>query len=89
TKSADLIYRGLEITTLAQREERYDVLVSQLKAKGLGTKDIQWYLDFFRYGMPPHGGWGLGGARFIMKLLGIEHIRDAMFIYRGVNNLNP
>ncbi|MBR6355331.1 MAG: aspartate--tRNA(Asn) ligase [Alphaproteobacteria bacterium] len=89
TKSADLIYRGLEITTLAQREERYDVLVEQLKAKGLGTKDIQWYLDFFRYGMPPHGGWGLGGARFIMKLLGIEHIRDAMFIYRGVNNLNP
>lgn len=89
TKSADLIYRGLEITTLAQREERYDVLVSQLKAKGLGQKDIQWYLDFFRYGMPPHGGWGLGGARFIMKLLGIEHIRDAMFIYRGVNHLNP
>jgi len=89
TKSADLIYRGLEITTLAQREERYDVLLQQLKAKGLGQKDIQWYLDFFRYGMPPHGGWGLGGARFIMKLLGIEHIRDAMFIYRGVNNLNP
>jgi len=89
TKSADLIYRGLEITTLAQREERYDVLLSQLKAKGLGQKDIQWYLDFFRYGMPPHGGWGLGGARFIMKLLGIEHIRDAMFIYRGVNHLHP
>lgn len=89
TKSADLIYKGLEITTLAQREERYDVLLQQLKAKGLGQKDIQWYLDFFRYGMPPHGGWGLGGARFVMKLLGIEHIRDAMFIYRGVNNLNP
>lgn len=89
TKSADLIYRGLEITTLAQREERYDVLLNQLKSKGLGQKDIQWYLDFFRYGMPPHGGWGLGGARFIMKLLGIEHIRDAMFIYRGVNHLNP
>jgi len=89
TKSADLIYKGLEITTLAQREERYDVLVEQLKSKGLGQTDIQWYLDFFRYGMPAHGGWGLGGARFIMKLLGIEHIRDAMFIYRSVNNINP
>ena len=89
TKSADLIYKGLEITTLAQREERYDVLVNQLKSKGLGQTDIQWYLDFFRYGMPSHGGWGLGGARFIMKLLGVEHIRDAMFIYRSVNNINP
>lgn len=52
TKSADLIYKGLEITTLAQREERYDVLVEQLKSKGLGQTDIQRYLDFFKYGVP-------------------------------------
>ena len=89
TKSADLIYKGLEITTLAQREEHPDVLTNQLLAKGLGTKDIQWYLDFFRYGVPPHGGWGLGGSRFIKQLLNLDTIRDAMFIYRGVNHLYP
>ena len=89
TKSADLIYKGLEITTLAQREERPDVLTKQLKDKGLGTKDIQWYLDFFKYGVPPHGGFGLGGARFIKQLLNLESIREAMFIYRGVNYLYP
>ncbi len=89
TKSADLLYKGLEITTLAQREERYDVLVKQLVAKGLGTTDIQWYLDFFKYGVPPHGGWGLGGSRFLKQLLDLESIRDAMFLFRGVNHLNP
>lgn len=89
TKSADLIYKGLEITTLAQREERPDVLTKQLIAKGLGTTDIQWYLDFFKYGVPPHGGWGLGGSRFLKQLLDLESIRDSMFLFRGVNHLNP
>lgn len=89
TKSADLIYKGVEITTLAQREERPDVLTHQLLEKGLGTKDIQWYLDFFKYGVPPHGGWGIGGARFLKQLLNLESIRDAMFLYRDVNHLYP
>lgn len=89
TKSADLIYKGLEITTLAQREERVDILTKQLLEKGAKTTDIQWYLDFFKYGVPPHGGWGLGGARFIMKLLNLESIRDAMFLFRGVKHLHP
>ena len=89
TKSADLIYKGVEITTLAQREERPDVLVKQLIAKGLGTTDIQWYLDFFKYGVPPHGGWGLGGSRFLKQMLNLESIRDTMFLFRGVNHLNP
>lgn len=89
TKSADLIYKGVEITTLAQREERPDVLAKQLIAKGLGTTDIQWYLDFFKYGVPPHGGWGLGGSRFLKQMLNLESIRDTMFLFRGVNHLNP
>lgn len=89
TKSADLIFKGVEITTLAQREERPDVLTKQLIEKGLGTEEIQWYLDFFKFGVPPHGGWGLGGSRFIKQLLDLETIRDAMFLYRGVNNIYP
>ena len=54
----DLIYRGVEITTGAEREHRYDVLVKQAKEKGL-DKDVEFYLEFFKYGCPPHGGFGI------------------------------
>ena len=83
----DLIWRGVEITTGAQREHRYDLLKKQAEEKGL-DKDVEFYLEFFRYGCPPHGGFGLGIDRFTMLLLGL-HIKDAMFIFRGPNRLNP
>ena len=83
----DLIWRGVEITTGAQREHRYDILKKQAQEKGL-DKDVEFYLEFFRYGCPPHGGFGLGIDRFTMLLLGL-HIKDAMFIFRGPNRLNP
>ncbi len=83
----DLIWRGVEITTGAQREHRYDVLKKQADEKGL-AKDVEFYLEFFRYGCPPHGGFGIGVDRMTMLLLGL-HIKDAMFIFRGPNRLNP
>jgi aspartyl-tRNA synthetase len=83
----DLIWRGVEITTGAQREHRYGELKAQAEEKGLG-EDVKFYLEFFRYGCPPHGGFGLGLDRFIMVLLGIG-IKEAMFIFRGPNRLNP
>ena len=83
----DLIWRGVEITTGAQREHRYDVLSKQAEEKGL-KKDVEFYLEFFRYGCPPHGGFGIGVDRMTMLLLGL-HIKDAMFIFRGPNRLNP
>lgn len=83
----DLIWRGVEITTGAQREHRYDVLKKQADEKGL-TEDIKFYLDFFKYGCPPHGGFGLGIDRLTMLLLGLT-IKDAMFIFRGPNRLTP
>ncbi|MBO5733609.1 MAG: aspartate--tRNA(Asn) ligase [Clostridia bacterium] len=83
----DLIWRGVEITTGAQREHRYDVLARQAEEKGL-AKDVEFYLEFFRYGCPPHGGFGIGVDRMTMLLLGL-HIKDAMFIFRGPNRLNP
>ena len=83
----DLIWRGVEITTGAQREHRYDVLKKQAEEKGL-AEDVKFYLDFFKYGCPPHGGFGLGVDRLTMLLLGL-HIKDAMFIFRGPNRLNP
>lgn len=83
----DLIWRGVEITTGAQREHRYEVLKKQAKEKGL-DEDVKFYLEFFRYGCPPHGGFGLGVDRLTMLLLGL-HIKEAMFIFRGPNRLNP
>ncbi|MCQ2456548.1 MAG: aspartate--tRNA(Asn) ligase [Clostridia bacterium] len=83
----DLIWRGTEITTGAQREHRFDVLKAQTDEKGL-TEDVKFYLEFFKYGCPPHGGFGLGVDRLTMLLLGL-HIKDAMFIFRGPNRLNP
>lgn len=83
----DLIWRGVEITTGAQREHRYNILKKQADEKGLG-EDVKFYLEFFRYGCPPHGGFGLGVDRLTMLLLNLT-IKDAMFIFRGPNRLNP
>ncbi len=83
----DLIWRGVEITTGAQREHRYDILKAQAAEKGL-DKDVEFYTEFFRYGCPPHGGFGVGVDRMTMLLLGLT-IKEAMFIFRGPDRLNP
>ena len=83
----DLIWRGVEITTGAQREHRYDILKAQAQEKGL-EEDVKFYLEFFKYGCPPHGGFVLGIDRLTMLLLGL-HIKEAMFIFRGPNRLTP
>ena len=87
--SADLLYKGVEIVTCAQREESYAKLCEQLRGKGLHQEGLQWYLDCFRYGMPPHGGWGFGGARFIKQLLELPTIRESTFLFRGPSRLMP
>lgn len=89
TKSFDLIANGLEITTGAQREHRPDVLISQAQEKGLGLEPIQYYIDFFRFGCPPHGGFGLGLSRLLMVMLNLQNVRDAVFLFRGPNRIHP
>ncbi|MEL7591173.1 MAG: aspartate--tRNA(Asn) ligase [Anaerolineaceae bacterium] len=89
TRSFDLIANGLEITTGAQREHRVEVLTKQAFEKGLTLEPIQYYLDFFRYGCPPHGGFGLGLSRLMMVLLNLPNIREAVYIFRGPTRLNP
>ena len=89
TASADLIYKGVEVMTLAQREECYETLLQQAVQKQVSPEGIDWYLDCFRYGCPPHGGWGFGSSRFIKQLFGLEHIRDASFLYRGPTRISP
>ena len=89
TKSYDLLGKGLEITTGAQREHRYDRLSKQALEKGLTLEPIANYLNYFRYGCPPHGGFGLGLSRLLMVMLDLPSIRDAVYLFRGPNRLEP
>lgn len=84
----DLIWRGTEITTGAQREHRYEILKQQAEEKGLG-RDVEFYLEFFKYGCPPHGGIGFGIDRFISKLLDLVSIKESIFVFRGPSRLVP
>ena len=83
----DLIWRGVEITTGAQREHRYEVLKAQAEEKGL-AEDVKFYLEFFKYGCPPHGGFGIGIDRLTMLFLGLS-IKEVQFLFRGPNRLTP
>ena len=89
TKSYDLIWRGTEITTGAQREHRLDVLTEQVKQKGLEPEGLQTYLDYFKFGAPAHGGFGMGLLRVIMLLLHQPNIREVGYLFRGPNRLEP
>src|SRR3989344_8013497 len=89
TKSFDLLWRGLEITTGAQREHRIDVLKKQAVEKGIELDSIKHYIDFFRYGCPPHGGFGAGLTRLLMVLLDHKNVREVTYLYRGPNRLTP
>jgi nondiscriminating aspartyl-tRNA synthetase len=89
TKSYDLLWRGIEITTGAQREHRYERLLEQARDKGVDVEPIQYYLDFFRFGAPPHGGFGFGLTRLLMQLLGQDNVREVTFLYRGPHRLEP
>lgn len=89
TKSFDLLYKGVEITTGAQREHRVDILSAQALEKGIPLESINFYLDFFRYGMPSHGGFGFGMTRFLMLLVGLKNVREVTYVYRGPNRLFP
>ncbi|HWR85511.1 MAG TPA: aspartate--tRNA(Asn) ligase [Rhodoglobus sp.] len=89
TNSYDLIFNGVEISTGAQREHRVDVLIEQARDKGLDPEELDFYLDFFRYGVPPHGGFGMGLSRVIMLLLHLGSIRETTYLFRGPTRLLP
>ncbi|WP_104200309.1 aspartate--tRNA(Asn) ligase [Cryobacterium sp. Y29] len=89
TKSYDLIFNGTEISTGAQREHRIEVLEAQAIEKGLDPKEIEGYLDFFRYGVPSHGGFGMGLARVLMLMLHQASIREVTYLFRGPTRLEP
>jgi aspartyl-tRNA synthetase len=89
SRRADLLFRGIEVTTLAQREHRPEILEKQAKEKGMDLEPLKDYVNFFRYGCPPHGGAGIGPGRFIMKILDLPNVREATYLPRDVKRLNP
>jgi aspartyl-tRNA synthetase len=89
SKSFDLLYKGLEITSGAQREHRYEILKKQIEEKGFSLDSFESYLNFFKYGCPPHGGFAPGPSRLLMKILGLNNVREVTYVYRGVKRLTP
>lgn len=89
TNSYDLLFRGVEISTGAQREHRMNVLKAQAVDKGMDLEELGSYFDFFQHGVPPHGGFGMGLARVMMLMLGLSSIRETTFLFRGPNRLQP
>jgi nondiscriminating aspartyl-tRNA synthetase len=84
----DLLFRGVEITTGGQRVHDYDKLVAAIEKKGLNPEQFSYYLQAFKYGMPPHGGFGMGLERLTAKLLGIQNVKEATLFPRDINRID-
>jgi aspartyl-tRNA synthetase len=89
SKGFDLLFNGIEISSGAQREHRLEELIKNMKEKGLNPNDFKFYLDAFRYGMPPHGGWSIGLERLTMALLKLPNIRESSLFPRTTERLVP
>ena len=90
-KSADLLFRGVEMATVPQREHRHDVLVEQIKAAGIDPEDpgFSHFLTAMKHGLPPHGGFGFGIDRLTEKVIGLANVKEAILFPRDVNRLAP
>jgi nondiscriminating aspartyl-tRNA synthetase len=88
TKSFDLLFRGVEIVSGSQRVHEYDMLIEKIKSKGLDPEKFSFYLQAFKYGMPPHGGTGLGLERLTQKMLGLENVKEACLFPRDINRID-
>ncbi|MBN1495539.1 MAG: Asp-tRNA(Asn)/Glu-tRNA(Gln) amidotransferase subunit GatA [Spirochaetes bacterium] len=89
TRSFDLLYRGIEITTGGQRIHEYEMLKENMKKLGFNPAEFHDYLEAFRFGMPPHGGLGMGLERLTMKILNLKNIREASLFPRDINRITP
>ncbi len=89
THSFDLLFRGLEVTTGGQRIHDYQMLVRNIRRFGLNPDDFAYYLEPFRFGLPPHGGLAIGAERLTARLLNLENIRQACLFPRDANRLTP
>ena len=88
TKSFDLLFRGVEITSGGQRHNDYNQLVKSMENKGLNPDDFKFYLEAFKYGMPPEGGLGMGLERLTARLLNIDNVKYATLFPRDLNRID-
>jgi len=85
----DLLYKGLEIATGGQRINEYDELVESMKKKNIEANGMEFYINAFKYAIPPHGGWGMGSERIIKQILGLDNIKEAVLFPRDVKRIIP
>jgi nondiscriminating aspartyl-tRNA synthetase len=88
SKGFDLLFRGLEINSGAQRIHDYDAMVARIESRGMDPKKFQFYLQAFKYGMPPHGGCSTGLERFTMKMLDLPNVKEASVFPRDLNRID-
>jgi len=88
-KAFDLMHQRMELASGAERVFRHDLLVQQIRKKGLNPESFEFYLRPFRYGMPPHAGWGLGAERLVMTMLNLSNVREAVLFPRDMHRLVP
>jgi aspartyl/asparaginyl-tRNA synthetase len=84
-----MVFRGLELSSGGQRENRHDRLVAQISQKGLDPEGLMWFSEPFRFGVPPHGGFSMGIERLTATLLGIENVKEAALFPRDPERLQP
>jgi nondiscriminating aspartyl-tRNA synthetase len=89
TRGFDLLFRGLELVTGGQRLHRYGDYLDALSHRGINPEPFDGYLQAFRYGMPPHGGFAIGLERFVARLLGLANLREAALFPRDLTRLTP
>ncbi|HEX9609045.1 MAG TPA: aspartate--tRNA(Asn) ligase [Candidatus Paceibacterota bacterium] len=88
TRYFDLLFRGVELVSGGQRTHEYAALVAKMRSKGLDPDTFSFYLQAFRYGMPPHGGWGMGLERLTQKYLGLDNVKEAALFPREINRID-
>ena len=88
-RAFDLMHQRMELASGAERVFRHDLLVQQIRKKGLNPESFEFYLKPFRYGMPPHAGWGLGAERLVMTMLNLSNVREAVLFPRDMHRLVP
>ncbi|MFB6154949.1 MAG: aspartate--tRNA(Asn) ligase [Haloferacaceae archaeon] len=89
SKGFDLMHPRMELVSGGQREHRYDELVAGFEQQGLDPEQFEYYTKMFKYGMPPHAGWGMGGERLVMTILGLENIRETVLFPRDRQRISP
>jgi len=89
TYGFDLIFKGTELVTGSQRIHMYEELIANMKKRGIKSDNLEFYLEVFKFAMPPHGGWGMGSERLIQQVLGLKNVKEAVLFPRDLKRLSP